>query len=157
MLMEKEMNVEYIIREMRQEDLDKVTLLEKICFSQPWKYKDFEDVLTNPHRVYLTAVTNDGLENIIGGCMLTEIVGEGDISNVAVNPEFRGNHVATSLLDAILSYGRERWNIKAFTLEVRSKNEVAIKLYENAGFESAGIRPNFYDNPKDDAVIMWLK
>ncbi len=69
---------DYAIREMRRDDLKKVTALEAACFSMPWKYMDFEEVLSNPHRVYLVAETEK--QEIIGGCMLTEIVGEGDIS-----------------------------------------------------------------------------
>ena len=150
------MEIKYSIRQMQKEDLEEVTALEGSCFSMPWKYQDFEEVLSNPNRVYLVA----HLENeskIIGGCMLTHIAGEGDISNVAVDAGYRGNHIASDLLKELLDYGKTKWNISAFTLEVRSQNTAAIKLYENAGFESAGIRPNFYDKPKDDALIMWKK
>lgn len=150
------MEIKYSIRQMQKEDLEEVTALERDCFSMPWKYQDFEEVLSNPNRVYLVA----HLENkskIIGGCMLTHIAGEGDISNVAVDAGYRGNHIASSLLKELLDFGKTKWNISAFTLEVRSQNATAIKLYENSGFESAGIRPNFYDKPKDDALIMWKK
>ena len=74
----------YHIREMRREDLEEVTALEAACFSLPWKYRDFEEVLTNPDRCYLVAeadsVTADTPDRILGGCMLTHIAGEGDIS-----------------------------------------------------------------------------
>lgn len=143
----------YHIRKMCHDDLEKVTALEATCFSMPWKYKDFEEALTNPHRVYLVAETDE--KQIIGGCMLTEIAGEGDISNVAVQEDFRGQKIATALLQKLLEYGKEEYNIDAFTLEVRSRNIPALRLYEHAGFQSKGIRPNFYDKPKDDAVIMW--
>lgn len=145
----------YYIREMRREDLEKVTALEAACFSMPWKYRDFEEALLNPHRVYLVAETDR--HGIIGGCMLTDIAGEGDISNVAVYESFRGRKVATALLNSLLEYGEERYGITAFTLEVRSKNTAAIRLYENAGFRSEGVRPGFYDRPKDDAIIMWKR
>lgn len=145
----------YYIREMQSRDLEMVTALEAACFSMPWKYKDFEETLINPHRVYLVAETDE--HKIIGGCMLTDIAGEGDISNVAVDERFRGRKIATALLQKLLEYGREKYHINTFTLEVRSKNEPAIRLYESAGFKSEGIRPNFYDKPKDDAVIMWKR
>ena len=89
--------------------------------------------------------------------MLTDIAGEGDISNVAVDVRFRGQKIATVLLQKLLEYGRTKYGIHAFTLEVRSQNIPAIRLYENAGFQSEGIRPNFYDKPKDDAIIMWKR
>lgn len=145
----------YLIREMQSGDLEKVTELEAACFSMPWKYKDFEECLKNPYRVYLLAET-DGQE-VIGGCMLTEIAGEGDISNVAVAERFRGQGIAAALLQRLLEYGRDTYGINAFTLEVRSKNIPAIRLYESAGFQSEGVRPNFYDKPKDDAIIMWKR
>ena len=145
----------YYIREMQRNDLEKVTALEAACFSMPWKYKDFEEALINPHRVYLVAETDN--QEIVGGCMLTDIAGEGDISNVAVDARFRGQKIATVLLQKLLEYGRNEYGIRAFTLEVRSQNIPAIRLYENAGFRSEGIRPNFYDKPKDDAIIMWKR
>lgn len=145
----------YYIREMQREDLEKVTALEAACFSMPWKYKDFEEALANPHRVYLVAQTDE--QDIIGGCMLTDIAGEGDISNVAVDERFRGRKIATALLQKLLEYGKEKYGINAFTLEVRSRNTPAVRLYESAGFQSEGIRPNFYDKPKDDAIIMWKR
>lgn len=145
----------YSIREMQSSDLEKVTALEAACFSMPWKYKDFEECLRNPNRVYLLAETDR--QEVIGGCMLTEIAGEGDISNVAVAEHFRGQGIAAALLQRLLEYGRDTYGINAFTLEVRSKNTPAIRLYESAGFQSEGVRPNFYDKPKDDAIIMWKR
>lgn len=141
------------IREMRKEDVDTVTALEESCFSMPWKRQDFEDILTNPDRYYLVAESDNA---IVGGCMLTMIAGEGDVSNVAVYEEHRGKHIATVLMQELLRLGEEK-GIRDFTLEVREQNQPAIRLYEHAGFVSEGIRPNFYDKPKDNAVIMWKR
>lgn len=149
----KEKLAEYHIRKMQESDLEQVASLEAACFSMPWKYKDFEDALTNPDRVYMAAETDD--KQIIGGCMLTNLAGEGSISNMAVYESFRGKGIAAALLEKIIEYGKDEYKINAFTLEVRSRNVPAIKLYERAGFKSEGIRPDFYDKPKDDAIIMW--
>lgn len=147
----------YDIQEMQTEDLEEVAALEASCFSMPWKYKDFEEILTNPNRVYLVAKTDaaDAKERILGGCMLTNIAGEGDISNVAVHKKYRKQKIATALMEALLKLGRERYGIAAFTLEVRSQNIAARRLYEKLGFASKGVRPNFYERPKDDALILW--
>lgn len=142
-----------IIREMQEQDVDEVTKLEASSFSQPWLRHDFEEILTNPDRIYLVAVEGDIL---LGGCMMTEIAGEGDISNVAVSLEHRRKGIAKALLTEMLLIGAKR-EIKDFTLEVREHNEPARRLYEGLGFVSEGIRPNFYDKPKDNAVIMWLR
>ena len=61
----------YSIRKMQKNDLEKVTALEAACFSMPWKYKDFEEALINPHRIYLVAETD--WQEIIGGCMLAKL------------------------------------------------------------------------------------
>lgn len=155
------MKLHYHIREMQRKDLEEVTMLEESCFSMPWKYKDFEDALINPNRFYLVAeadkVTEDTPDRILGGCMLTNIAGEGDISNVAVHEKYRNNKIAENLLTELMKFGIERCRITAFTLEVRSKNMYARRLYEKQGFAAEGIRPNFYDKPKDDAVIMWKR
>ena len=156
--MSVKMSLKYHIREMQQEDLGEVTALEAACFSMPWKYRDFEEVLTNPDRCYLLAeadeVTADIPDRILGGCMLTHIAGEGDISNVAVHERYRKNGIASMVLSEILKLGAERYGIIAYTLEVRSQNIPARRLYENYGFAFMGVRPNFYEKPKDDAIIM---
>ncbi len=153
------MPIEYHIREMEREDLEQVATLEASCFSMPWKYKDFEDVLVNPNRFYFVADAR--IENtvscIIGGCMFTSVVGEGDISNVAVHEKYRKLGIATSLLETLISFGRTHCDITAFTLEVRSKNVPAIRLYEKLGFVTEGVRRNYYDKPKDNALIMWKR
>ena len=141
------------VREMQPQDVDAVTSLEESCFSMPWKRHDFEEILTNPDRVYLVEEYND---MIVGGCMLTMIAGEGDISNVAVKEKYRGKHIATTLIQELLRFGEEK-GIHDFTLEVREQNKTAIRLYEHAGFVLEGIRPGFYDKPKDNAVIMWRR
>ena len=122
---------EYHIREMQRDDLEEVTALESACFSMPWKYRDFEEVLANPDRCYLIAEADNG---ILGGCMLTHIAGEGDISNVAVHEKYRGSGIASALLSALIQLGETRYGIKAFTLEVRSRNTPARRLYEHHGF-----------------------
>lgn len=143
-----------LIRYMEEKDLEQVTALEETCFSMPWKRQDFADILTNPNRIYLVAEEQG---EILGGCMLTDILGEGDISNVAVLEAHRGKHIATSLLEKIMQIGIEERKIEAFTLEVREKNIPARGLYEKLGFVSEGVRPGFYEKPKDNAVIMWKR
>ena len=141
------------IRIMEEKDLDEVTALEASGFSQPWKRHDFEEILQNPIRTYFVALEQ---EHIIGGCLLTEIAGEGEITNVCVKQEFRGQGIANRLMETLLEYG-EKKNLTAFTLEVRSGNTAAIRLYQHFGFVTEGIRKNFYDKPVEDACIMWKR
>lgn len=141
------------IRIMEEKDLEAVTNLEESGFSMPWKYHDFQEVLENKYRTYMVAEID---QQIVGGCLLTEIVGEGEITNVCVKKEFRGQGIATQLLEELLNYGKTL-NITAFTLEVRAGNLSAIKLYQHFGFETEGIRKNFYERPVEDAWIMWKR
>lgn len=142
------------IRFLEERDLEKASRLEQTCFSEPWTLEDFRDILTNKDRIMLVAEED---EEIVGEIVLTDLLGEGDISNVAVAPDYRKRHIASKLLDEIIKIGSEERNITAFTLEVREQNGPAISLYEKAGFKSVGVRPNFYTKPNDNAVIMWKR
>ena len=96
------------------------------------------------------------MRKIVGTAGMRILGNEGDIDNVAVLPEFRNLGIAGKLLDGLLDMGRQK-GVTEFTLEVRVGNEYAIKLYEKAGFVSEGIRPGFYEDPKEDANIMWIR
>ena len=101
--------------------------------------------------IYLVAYEKEILAEY---CGLLQSFDEADITNVAVVEKFRGKGVATELLEQLFLRGYER-GIENFTLEVRVGNAPAIHLYEKLGFERSGIRPNFYEKPKEDALIMW--
>lgn len=141
-----------LIRRMEQKDLEQVLSIENEIFESPWKFHDFENSMTNSQNIYLV-VEED--EEIIAYCGLWGVAGEGQIYNVAVKEKFRNNHIALSMLKELISLGKQE-ELSAFTLEVRISNESAIKLYHNLGFKDVGIRKNFYENPKEDAIIMWL-
>ncbi len=140
------------IRSMTEADLSEVCAIENEIFSDPWSREDFRNSLLDDKNDYLV-VEIDG--RIAGYCGYWGVAGEGDIFNVAVKQEYRRQHVGETMLKALISKGLAR-GITSFTLEVRSSNEPAIRLYESLGFEKAGIRREFYTKPKEDAVIMWL-
>lgn len=136
---------------MRIEDLEQVTNIEKSIFSKPWSYKSFLDSVNLPDTIYVVASEED---EILGYCGLYCILNEGDISNVAVKEEYRKKGIGAEMLNFLMQQARKR-GIESFTLEVRKSNESAIGLYKKLGFESAGIRKEFYERPTEDAVIMW--
>lgn len=140
-----------IIREMTEEDLVQVVEIEKETFSQPWSKEGFLGSLKEKATLYLCTEI-DG--KIAGYCGLLQVLDEADITNVAVASEFRRQGIARQMLQELLRRGLGR-GIKNFTLEVRESNLSAQKLYEQLGFENCGIRKNFYDFPKENAVIMW--
>lgn len=143
------------IREMDLADVDRVCVLEEMAFSMPWHKESFIEMIENKDALYLVA--EDAQTGVIGCCGMRSIVGEGDISNVVVHPDFRGRGVAYQMLTELLSRGERDFEIKEFTLEVRYSNMGAIRLYEKLGFVSEGVRKNFYEEPVEDALIMWKR
>jgi len=135
------------------DDIDAAYALEQASFSMPWPRSAFEEIVTKKDATYYLA---EDLETgkLVAGLVLFHIVDEGDIMNVAVDREYRGRGIATDLLEYALLQG-EAEGIIDFTLEVRVSNEPAIRVYEKNGFESVGIRPNFYTHPKEDGMVMW--
>ena len=141
------------IAELCREDLDQVSEIETECFSIPWSKKALEEVLDNPRAFYITA-KEEG--NVIGYCGAYVILDEGDINQVAVTSPYRGRGVGRKMMHALLER-LEQAGAKAVTLEVRAGNRPAIALYESLGFQTEGIRRNFYDKPVEDALIMWKR
>lgn len=139
------------IREMRREDLPEVTRIEKENFTLPWSQQGFLDSMEQENTCYLVACIN---EKVAGYCGFLQVLDEADITNVAVDATYRRMGVGKRMLTDLIDRGSRR-GVKAFTLEVRESNIAAQGLYQKLGFESAGSRKNFYDAPKENAVIMW--
>jgi ribosomal-protein-alanine N-acetyltransferase len=132
-------------------DIDRVAQIEEEVFTEPWSKESFLVEVNTPNHIYLVAEESG---NILGYCGMWEVAGEGQITNVCVAPEHRGKRVATQMLEELLNRAAKK-KVGAITLEVRVSNEPAIRLYENLGFEVAGIRRDFYSHPNEDAKIMW--
>ena len=139
------------IRTMEERDLECVAAIEKEIFSIPWSQKAFSDSLNSSNTEYIVA-EKDGV--IAGYCGMYISFEEGNITNVAVASKFRRQNIATLLLKHLLKLASER-AVTDVILEVRETNVPAIKLYEQLGFEEAGIRKNFYEKPVENALIMW--
>lgn len=142
-----------VYRKMRAEDVPFISRLEEETFSMPWSADSFLQMIEKEDTAYFVA-EEDG--RLLGGCGLLLIAGEGGITNVVVSPVARRRGVATGLLTYLISEG-DRAGLTAYTLEVRVSNAAAIGLYEKLGFVSEGIRPNFYERPTEDAMIMWKR
>ena len=120
---------------------------------EAWNKKQLLDALTRDDTIYLVA---EKAGRIVGLCGVQNISGEGEITNVSVSPDTRREGVAYKMLRQLLERGKGI-GIESYTLEVRAANAPAIALYERLGFVSEGVRPGFYDEPKDDAVIYWKR
>jgi len=149
--------MEYRIKPLSAAYVDEVCRLEEEAFSMPWHKESFLEMIEHPAACYLVALEEGPLgEQVVASCGLREIVGEGEITNVVTDASHRGRGIGKMLLTALLEEGKKR-GIEAFTLEVRKSNTAAISLYESLGFREEGIRPNFYEKPVEDALIMWKR
>ena len=149
--MDREEAAKICFRRMEEEDLDQVAELEGRIFSMPWSRKAFQDSIALAHTLFVVA-ERDG--RILGYCGCYQMLEEAEITNVAVAEAFRKQGIGRGMLEKLMSLGQERGAF-AYTLEVRAGNLAAQRLYESLGFESLGIRKNFYEKPAEDAVIMW--
>lgn len=147
-------NLKWSIRRMKREDIPEAAALEKQCFSMPWSEQAYLSTLADESALYLVAVSGDGKP--VGVCGMLNILGEGDISNVMVSEAFRRRGIAEEMMKELLEQGRKQ-GILSFTLEVRASNKAAIRLYEKFGFVTEGRRKNFYERPREDALIMWKR
>ncbi|WP_288618520.1 ribosomal protein S18-alanine N-acetyltransferase [uncultured Eubacterium sp.] len=140
-----------IVREMRPEDVPSVAALEEECFSEPWSEQAFSDALKQPEALMMVA--EDTQQVPVGYCGMYLSLDEGEITNVAVRPECRKQGIADTILDTVFMEAQKRGAEKIY-LEVRQSNIPAQQLYEKHGFESCGLRKNFYRKPTEHAIVM---
>jgi len=137
---------------MTADHLDELERLERICFSRPWSRKMLAEELDNQCAAFLVA-QEPLTEKAVGYAGLLVMADEGYITNVAVFPEYRRRGVAEQLIAVFDSFARGN-RLAFLTLEVRPSNTAAIALYQRFGFEEVGRRRNYYDLPKEDALIL---
>ena len=139
---------------MNAAHLDEVAELERICFSVPWSRKMLAEELENQCAAFLVA-EDAASGKVMGYAGLLVAADEGYITNVAVFPEARQQGIASQLIDVFIRFAKGN-HLAFLTLEVRPSNMAAIILYGRKGFRSVGRRKNYYDHPKEDAIIMTL-
>lgn len=137
---------------MAAEHLDRLEQLERMCFSRPWSKKMLAEELDNQCAAFLVAVEPE-TEKAVGYAGLLVVADEGYITNVAVDPSCRRQGVAAQLLQVFDNFAKGN-HLAFLTLEVRPSNAAAIALYEGFGFRAVGRRRNYYDLPKEDALIL---
>lgn len=144
--------LEFFIREMTKEDIRSVIEIERLCFAAPWSEASFFNELFNPRSItrLLVAGGRPG-----GYICANQIADEGHILDLAVHPDFRRKGIARALVEDILQ-GLKTNGCRFVYLEVRFSSEAARKLYEGLGFRMVGTRKEYYNNPREDAVIMKL-
>ncbi len=135
----------------RKEHLDDILRIEKECFSLPWTREQLEKQLDEERYVFLAAEDETGAA--VGYVGLMYVLDEGYISNVAVTPLRRREGIADMLLSELYEKAREK-KLSFLTLEARLGNIAAQSLYKKHGYTQVGLRKNFYDKPREDAVLM---
>ena len=127
---------------MTEADCEKTGLLMKECFSVPWSVEGLKEMFHTAKE-----------EEVIGYVGMKMVLDEADITNVAVLPSHRKKGIARKLLKQLLEEAKKQ-NLHRIYLEVRASNIAAVTLYEHAGFKEVGQRKNYYDNPREDAILM---
>ena len=140
-----------LIRPMRVSDLTTVQLIERSSFTTPWPAQAYrQEIETNRLAQYLVAIMGDEIV-AYGGIWL--LVDEAHITTFAVHPRYRRRKIGERLLIALLDLAEDR-HAREATLEVRLSNLPARRLYEKYGFRPVGIRPRYYSDNNEDALIM---
>ena len=135
---------------MQQAHVAQIAELEKVCFSDPWSENSIATELSNRLAYWLVAL--DG-EKVVGYVGSQTVLGQTDMMNIAVDPDYRRQGVGQALVEKLI-IGLQQRGSEALMLEVRVSNSSAISLYEKLGFTLAGRRPNYYRNPREDALIL---
>ena len=142
-----------IERATSERDLDDVSALEAICFTNPWTRAmlGHEVHESQVARVY---VLRDGSLGIAAFCMCWVIADELHINTIAVDPTKRRAGLATALMRHVMADAASAGATRA-TLEVRASNAPARRLYERLGFVESAVRPLYYTQPEEDAIVLW--
>ena len=137
------------IEKMNAGQVAQIADLEKICFSDPWSENSIASELENKLAHWLVAQEGEMVAGYIGS---QTVLGETDMMNVAVHPDFRRRGIAEALVKRLVE-DLQAMESHCLTLEVRASNAPAIALYEKLGFSQIGRRKNYYRNPREDALI----
>jgi ribosomal-protein-alanine N-acetyltransferase len=141
------------IRRLELRDLSAIERIERDSYRTPWSRSMFAGELAKPSSLSLGAFEPETGE-LLGYLIISRYVDAWHVMNLAVAPAYRRRRIAASLLERLfdLTAGQDR---RGYTLEVRVSNDVAIRLYEQAGFRPRGIRRGYYTDNREDALIMW--
>jgi [ribosomal protein S18]-alanine N-acetyltransferase len=138
------------VRRLAYSDLPAVISIERRSFPTPWSLAMFVLELSKPSGICLAAEVGEELAGYVVCSRYDQVW---HLMNIAVAPEHRGSGVAGRLMRRLIEESR---GTLPFTLEVRVSNDRAIGMYERFGFRSAGVRPRYYHDNGEDALIMWM-
>ncbi len=140
---------DFTVAPMEYCDIKEIAKLEKICFSTPWTEQGILESFEAGTKFFVCKKD----EKVLGYVGISAILDEGYITNIAVFPEYRNSGVGTALIEYLFDFAKEK-SLSFISLEVRESNLTAISLYQKFGFKTEGKRKSFYENPREDALIM---
>ena len=138
------------IRKIGENDIEAIASLESEIFSDSWSEKSIKETYENQNACILGAYKEGALAGYV---IFYYVLDEGEIARIAVSPQYRRQGVADQIFAGLLDFCAEK-SIERILLDVRISNEPAIAFYRKSGFVEDGIRKNFYENPKEDALLM---
>ena len=142
----------FLISALQSSHLEGVAEIERLCFAEPWSQQALALLLQDAN---LGVIALDEQGTPIGYGGLLTVLDEGQITNIAVHPNFRGMGVGKAILEKLI-FESENRGIREISLEVRQSNHPAKALYQSHGFEIAGVRKGFYRHPAEDGLVMIL-
>lgn len=144
--------MDIILRDMTEDDIEQVLEIESQSFSTPWTRNAFLiELRENMLAQYIVAQVD---EKVVGYAGIWKILNEGHITNIAVLKDYRGKGIGNVLIEGLIWYCSKN-NLDSMTLEVRESNTIAQNLYKKYGFVNSGIRPKYYGDNGENAIIMW--
>ena len=142
-----------VFRLCEEKDLPVVMELDREAFFDPWSLETWQRELQNPIAVWIVEEVE---REIVGYAGIWNVAGEAQVMRVAVRKALRNQGLGLLLTQELIQKAREA-DAEAVTLEVRESNIAAQKVYERCGFVSQGVRPHYYEDTHEGAVIMWLE
>jgi ribosomal-protein-alanine N-acetyltransferase len=140
---------------MNKADLPEIMAIERESFASPWTAGMFAKEIDSAHSMCLCVRINSEDKSIVGAYIIFWLVAdEAHLHNLAVKKEYRSQGLAFGLMEAMNQIAGAN-KITSQTLEVRESNTEAIKLYRKCGFVVKGVRPLYYTDTCEDALIMW--
>ncbi len=150
-IIENDILGQLVLRAMEERDIDQIVELEKLSFPTPWSRQSFEsELFRNSHARYAVAELENG---VIGYGGMWLVCDEAHVTNIAVHPAFRGHGIGRQLLRTLMLTANLLGGARML-LEVRPSNRAAQKLYFAHGFRPVGVRPKYYSNDGEDALIL---
>ncbi|MDX1568739.1 MAG: ribosomal protein S18-alanine N-acetyltransferase [Longimicrobiales bacterium] len=150
------------VRPMTEDDLDRVCEIEDRSFSAPWKRRTFRGLLPRDDaELWVAEIDSEAHDppegtappELVGYLVLWFVTDEGELADLAVDPEYRGRGVGGFLVGRAVDRARAR-GVRSLFLEVRESNEGALSLYRSRGFHVISVRKGYYSKPREDALVM---